>query len=46
MGRFIRQHYAPFILKPAVKGAVLLVFGGVLVVSIISMQSIEMGLGK
>ncbi|KAI9066747.1 multidrug efflux transporter AcrB transmembrane domain-containing protein [Trametes sanguinea] len=43
LARFIRKRYAPFLLKPLVKGIVLLVFGGVLVASIISMQHIRLG---
>lgn len=44
-GRFIRKHYAPFLLRPAVKRVVLLSFAGIMVVSIISMQHIELGFG-
>ncbi|CCL99443.1 uncharacterized protein FIBRA_01461 [Fibroporia radiculosa] len=43
IARFIRRYYAPFVLRPAVKGAVLLMFIGVLFASIISMQHIELG---
>ncbi|KAF9818352.1 hypothetical protein IEO21_02867 [Rhodonia placenta] len=43
IARFIRRHYAPFLLKPAVKGAVLLAFIGILFTSIISMQHLELG---
>ncbi|KAH9918241.1 multidrug efflux transporter AcrB transmembrane domain-containing protein [Epithele typhae] len=43
IARFIRKRYAPFLLKPAVKGAVLLIFGGVMVASIISVQNIKLG---
>ena len=45
LARFIRRYYAPFLLKPVVKGAVLLIFGGFLASSIISMQQIQLGLG-
>lgn len=48
MGRiayFIRRHYAPFILKPFVKGVVLLAFMGIFFASVISMQHIQLGLG-
>ncbi|OJT13083.1 Niemann-Pick type C-related protein 1 [Trametes pubescens] len=43
LARFIRKRYAPFLLKPVVKGLVLLGFGGVLVASIISIQHIRLG---
>ncbi|KAL6309624.1 multidrug efflux transporter AcrB transmembrane domain-containing protein [Sparassis latifolia] len=43
IARFIRRHYAPFLLRPIVKGVVLLTFGGVFVVSIISIQHIHLG---
>lgn len=46
IARFIRRHYAPFLLKPLVKGLVLLGFAGVFVASMISMQHIELGLGE
>ena len=45
LGKFIRYYYAPFLLRPFVKGAVLLFFAGVFVASIISMQHIQLGLG-
>lgn len=45
LARFIRRHYAPFLLKPIVKGVVLLTFTGFLVASIISMQRLELGFG-
>ncbi|PCH41134.1 multidrug efflux transporter AcrB transmembrane domain-containing protein [Wolfiporia cocos MD-104 SS10] len=43
IARFIRRHYAPFLLKPVVKGIVLLAFIGVLFASIISIQHLELG---
>ncbi|KAH9951672.1 patched family-domain-containing protein [Amylocystis lapponica] len=43
LARFIRRHYAPFLLRPVVKGIVLLTFSGFLVASIISMQHLELG---
>ncbi|KAJ7228898.1 patched family-domain-containing protein [Mycena pura] len=43
IARFIRRHYAPFLLKPAVKGIVVVVFGAIFVASVISMQHIELG---
>ncbi|KAJ3502862.1 hypothetical protein NLJ89_g8696 [Agrocybe chaxingu] len=46
LGRFIRRYYAPFLLKPIVKGLALLSFGGIFVISIISMQHIELGLDQ
>ena len=46
IGRFIRRYYAPFLLKPVVKGLVIAVFGGMFVASVISMQYIQLGLGK
>ncbi|KAJ7117365.1 patched family-domain-containing protein [Mycena crocata] len=46
IARFIRRHYAPFLLKPVVKGVVFVIFGGVFVVSVISMQHIELGLDQ
>lgn len=46
IARFIRRHYAPFLLQPAVKGVVLLIFSGLFVLSVISIQHIELGLGE
>jgi hypothetical protein len=46
LARFIRKYYAPFILRPVIKGIVVLTFGGFFVVSVISMQHIELGLGR
>jgi Niemann-Pick C1 protein len=46
LARFIRKYYAPFILRPIIKGAVILIFGGLFVISIISIQHIELGLGR
>ncbi|OAX39748.1 multidrug efflux transporter AcrB transmembrane domain-containing protein [Rhizopogon vinicolor AM-OR11-026] len=46
MARFIRRHYAPFLLQPAVKGAVILTFAGFFVLSVISMQHIQLGLDQ
>ena len=46
LARFIRKYYAPFILRPLIKGVVVLIFGGFFVVSVISMQHIELGLGR
>ena len=45
LARFIRKRYAPFLLKPVVKGIVLLLFGGVLVASVISIQNLQLGFG-
>ncbi|SJL01723.1 related to NCR1-transmembrane glycoprotein, involved in sphingolipid metabolism [Armillaria ostoyae] len=46
IARFIKRYYAPFLLKPAVKGIVALVFSGIFVTSVISMQHIELGLDQ
>jgi Niemann-Pick C1 protein len=46
VARFIRRYYAPFLLKPVVKGCVLTIFAGIFVASIISVQHINLGLGK
>ncbi|KAJ7904273.1 patched family-domain-containing protein [Mycena olivaceomarginata] len=46
IARFIRRHYALFLLKPVVKGVVFALFGGVFVASVISMQHIELGLDQ
>src|ERR1700728_4682611 len=46
ISQFIRRYYAPLLLKPFVKGVVLLAFAGVFVASVISMQHIELGFGK
>jgi len=46
IGRFIRRYYAPFLLKPFVKGVVVVLFGGLFVASVISMQHIQLGLGE
>ncbi|EGO01710.1 hypothetical protein SERLA73DRAFT_85531 [Serpula lacrymans var. lacrymans S7.3] len=46
MARFIRRHYAPFLLQPVVKSIVLLTFAGTFVLSVISMQHIELGLDQ
>ena len=46
VARFVRRYYAPFLLKPVAKGFVLIFFAGLFVASIISMQHINLGLGK
>lgn len=46
VARFIRRHYAPILLQPAMKGVVLLIFSGLFVLSVISIQHIELGLGE
>ncbi|KAF5388272.1 hypothetical protein D9615_000178 [Tricholomella constricta] len=46
IARFIRRHYAPFLLRPVVKGFVMVAFTGVFAASIISMQHIELGLDQ
>jgi Niemann-Pick C1 protein len=46
LARFIRKYYAPFILRPVIKAAVILIFSGFFVFSVISIQHIELGLGR
>ncbi|THH20160.1 hypothetical protein EW146_g1160 [Bondarzewia mesenterica] len=46
LARTIRKYYAPFLLRPMVKGVILMVFGGFFVASVISMQHIELGLDQ
>ncbi|KAF7313605.1 SSD domain-containing protein [Mycena chlorophos] len=46
IARFIRRHYAPFLLKPLVKSVVVAIFSGIFVASVISMQHIELGLDR
>ena len=46
VARFVRRYYAPFLLRPVVKGVVLLFFSGAFVASVISMQYIQLGFGK
>ena len=46
LARVIRKYYAPLLLKPLVKGIVLLTFGGMLVASVISVQHIKLGFGE
>ncbi|KAG6837520.1 hypothetical protein H0H93_007701 [Arthromyces matolae] len=46
LGRFVRRHYAPFLLQPFVKGMVLIFFSGLFVASVISVQHIELGLDQ
>jgi len=46
LARFIRRYYAPFILRPFMKAVILLVFTGIFVLSVISMQHIELGLDQ
>lgn len=46
IARFIRRYYAPFLLQPTVKGFVILLFSGLFVLSVISMQHIELGLDQ
>lgn len=42
----MRRYYAPFLLRDTVKSAVIAIFTGFLVVSVISIQHIELGLGE
>ncbi|KAH8118353.1 multidrug efflux transporter AcrB transmembrane domain-containing protein [Phellopilus nigrolimitatus] len=46
IAKFIRRKYAPFLLRPVVKGVVLLFFGGIFVGSVISIQHIQVGLDQ
>ncbi|KAJ3998282.1 patched family-domain-containing protein [Lentinula boryana] len=46
LGRFFKRYYVPFLLKPAVKVVVMIVFGGIFVAGIIGMQGIELGLDQ
>ncbi|TFK55884.1 multidrug efflux transporter AcrB transmembrane domain-containing protein [Heliocybe sulcata] len=46
IAKFIRRQYAAFLLKPVVKGIVLLTFSGFLIASVISIQHIELGLDQ
>ncbi|CAO1618469.1 unnamed protein product [Jaminaea pallidilutea] len=46
LGRFIRRWYASTLVQPAVKKAVLAVFGGLLVFSLIGAHKVEMGLDQ
>ena len=45
LARFIRRYYAPFLLKPVVKGVVFAIFTGMMILSVISMQHLRLGLG-
>ncbi len=45
LNRFFRRIYVPFILHPTVKGVVIVIFSGIAVFSIISIQNIKLGLG-
>lgn len=44
--RFIRRIYAPLLLRPFTKAIVILLFAGIFVGSMISMQHIKLGLGE
>ncbi|KAI0033352.1 multidrug efflux transporter AcrB transmembrane domain-containing protein [Vararia minispora EC-137] len=46
LARVIRKYYAPFILRPFVKGVIILFFGGVFIASVISIQHIKLGLDQ
>lgn len=46
LARLIRHYYAPFLLRPVVKIGVLLTFAGIFVLSVISMQHIQLGLDQ
>lgn len=45
VAKFIRRRYVPWLFKPFVKGFVLLGFLGIFVLSVISIQHIQLGLG-
>ncbi|KAK0560785.1 niemann-Pick type C- protein 1 [Tilletia horrida] len=46
LGRFIRKHYAPFLLKRSVKRVVLIAFSGLFALSVIGTHKVEMGLDQ
>lgn len=46
LGRVFRRYYAPFLLRPAVKAAVVIVFGAAFIAAVIGIQRIELGLGE
>ncbi|KIY45848.1 multidrug efflux transporter AcrB transmembrane domain-containing protein [Fistulina hepatica ATCC 64428] len=46
VARFIRRHYAPNLLKPLVKGVIFVLFMGVFVASVISIQHLQFGLDQ
>ncbi|EIW71618.1 niemann-Pick C1 protein [Tremella mesenterica] len=46
LARFFRKHYAPTLLRPEIKQAVVALFGALLLVSIIGMQHITLGLDQ
>ncbi|KXN87893.1 Niemann-Pick type C-related protein 1 [Leucoagaricus sp. SymC.cos] len=46
LGRFIRRYYAPFLLHPATKAVVMIIFLGGFVASIISIQHVQLGLDQ
>ncbi|KAI0320606.1 multidrug efflux transporter AcrB transmembrane domain-containing protein [Amylostereum chailletii] len=46
LARVIRKHYAPFLLRPVVKGVVMVLFGGLFIASVISIQHIKLGLDQ
>ncbi|KAK2466511.1 hypothetical protein APHAL10511_002153 [Amanita phalloides] len=46
VAKFIRRHYAPFLLRPMVKVIVMITFAGLFSLSAISMQRIQLGLDQ
>lgn len=46
LSQFFRKVYAPFLSHPLVKGVVLASFGGIAVLSVITSQHIQLGLGR
>lgn len=46
LGRFVRRHYAPWLIKPSVKKFILVVFAALFAVSLVSVRHVEMGLDQ
>ncbi|ESK97466.1 vacuolar membrane protein [Moniliophthora roreri MCA 2997] len=46
LARLIRRYYAPWLLKPTVKAAVLVMFSGLFIVSVIMIQYLKLGLDQ
>lgn len=46
VAKFIRRHYGPFLLKPMVKILVIIAFSGLFILSVVSMQHIQLGLDQ
>lgn len=41
----MRRNYAPYLMRPIVKGCILILFAGIFVGSVVSIQYIQLGLG-